>query len=143
VAFRRHAARRYLQRTEEGIRNKKLVEFARWQKQGGYLKTCQICQDIWKQVCRDLAESHPFGRCDGCPAVVLEPGNHTAWDVYQRVWNQVIVAGLGTVIGVQLEAVYRVMETLEIPKERHMDTIDKVSLMHAIIFAVKKKGESE
>jgi len=75
--------------------------------------------------------------------VVLEPGNHTAWDVYQRVWNQVIVAGLGTVIGVQLEAVYRVMETLEIPKERHMDTIDKVSLMHAIIFAVKKKGESE
>jgi hypothetical protein len=69
----------------------------------------------------------------------LEPGNHAAWDVYQRVWNQVIVAGMGTVIGVQLDAIYRVMETLEVPKERHMDVIDKVNLIHSIIFPVKKE----
>ena len=75
----------------------------------------------------------------GCPAVLLEPGNHAAWDVYQRVWNQVIVAGMGTVIGVQLDAIYRVMETLEVPKERHMDVIDKVNLIHSIIFPVKKE----
>jgi hypothetical protein len=72
---------------------------------------------------------------------LLEPGNHTAWDVYERCWNQVIVAGMGQVIGIHIEAVYRVMESLDVPKSRHIEIIDKINLIHTVIFPGKKEGE--
>jgi hypothetical protein len=33
------------------------------------------------------------------------------------------------------------MESLDVPKDEHLDTIDKINYIHAIIFPVKKKGE--
>jgi hypothetical protein len=53
------------------------------------------------------------------------------------------VAGMNsTVIGLQLDAVYRLMETLEVPKDRHVEIIDKVNLIHSTLFPAKKDGES-
>ncbi len=49
---------------------------------------------------------------------------------------------MGQVIGLRLDAIYRVMESLDVPKDLHTDTIDKVNLIHGIIFPIKKEGDS-
>jgi hypothetical protein len=142
VARLGHTESRYVQRAETGRRTKKLTAFARWQRQGGYAKTCKVCQDIWQQCCEQIGEQLPFKRCSDCPATELLPGNVIAWEVYARCWNQVIVAGTGQVLGLNISAVYRVMESMDVPKDRHMEVLDKVNLVHSIIFPIKKEDDS-
>jgi hypothetical protein len=132
---------RHLQRAKAGGRTKKLTAFARWQKQGGYAKTCQVCQDVWAQCCTEIHEEIPFQRCADCPNMELLPGNFTVWEVYARCWNQVIVAGMGTVLGINLSAVYLVMDSLDVPKDRHTEILDKLNLIHGIIFPMKKEDD--
>ena len=105
---------------------------------GGFGKTCEVCQRIWKQVCRDVNEPHPFAPCEQCPAVALTPGNYIVWTIYERVWNQFLVVGMGTVIGVQIDAIYRVMDSLDVPKDEHLDIIDRINLIHPIMFPQEK-----
>jgi len=82
-----------------------------------------------------------FQKCSDCPATELLPGNLDTWLVYARCWNQVIVAGLGTVIGLRLDAVYRIMESLEIPRHLQLDIVDKVSLLHSTTFPIEEKKD--
>lgn len=86
-------------------------------------------------------ESAKFQRCADCPAVELMPGNIVAWEVYARCWNQVIVAGLGTVLGINISAIYQVMASMDVPKEQHTDVLDKVNLVHSITFPIKKEDD--
>jgi hypothetical protein len=93
----------------------------------------------------NVVEDTHFERCKDCPAVVLDPGNIPAWETYQRCWNQVVTIGGGLtgqhIIGLQLAAVFRVMEALEIPPRLHTDTIDKVNLIHGLIFPIENKED--
>ena len=91
-----------------------------------------------------VGESMEFRRCSDCPATDLLPGNVPAWETYARCWNQVITIGNSfdgseTIIGLQLDSVYRVMESMDIPREQHTDVIDKVNLIHGIIFPIEKR----
>jgi len=107
---------------------------------GGYKETCKVCHEIFDQFVADgdIPHGSVFKQCDNCPAVELQKDNFAAWDVYTRCWNQVICAGMGDIIGVNLLAVYRVMQSLKIREDDELQVVDKVILLHDKIHGKKK-----
>ena len=55
-------------------------------------------------------------------------GNHLAWELYQKVSTQVIVTGMGDIIGIRFEAIESIMNIYGI-----MDSEERVDLFEKII----------
>lgn len=114
---------------------------------GGERETCRKCREIHEQFVRDgLFKPAPFQQCSvdrgapsDCPATELLAENLPAWEVYTRVWNQVVSIGMdGLIIGIHLPSVYLVMHSLGVKGDDELSVLDKVITCHDMMHPIKK-----
>jgi hypothetical protein len=84
-----------------------------------------------------------FGHCGACPRVDLFPENVLAWELYTRCWNQIITVGMGEVIGLNILAVYRLMESAGVHKDDELRMLDKLLAMHDVSFKLKDNAKKK
>lgn len=101
-------------------------------------RDCGSCrrtfENIKKVICPCDDGECPFGK----PKLWI--GNHLVWDLYQQVSGQVIVAGMGDVLGIKFEAIQFIFDLYGI-----MDRDEKLDLFNKIlaIDSVRMKIRSE
>jgi hypothetical protein len=93
----------------------------------------------------DLLKWHP---CSDCKSVTLLPENFLAWEIFKRCWTQVITIGMGEVIGVNILAVDRLMDIMDVEHADKADVLDKVLAAHVVHMEeirkkFPKKGQPE
>lgn len=78
---------------------------------------------------------------DDCPfgKPYLWPSNAFIWEMYTKVSGQVIVAGMGEVLGIKFEAIQFLFDLYELPQETRLETFEKI----LAIDAVKMKFRTE
>lgn len=65
-----------------------------------------------------------FGKVD------LWVANHYAWELYQKVAGQVIVAGMGDVLGIKFEAIQFLFDIYGIiDKEERLELFEKIQII--------------
>jgi len=83
-------------------------------------------------------EGKEYPPCDTCKPILL-PVNRDALQVYSLVSNQIIVGGMGDIIGLNYNAVKFVMDLYNIENQR--DCFERVVCVFNKILAAKKSNE--
>lgn len=65
-------------------------------------------------------------------------GNHLAWELYQKVSGQVIVAGMGEIIGIQFSAIEFILSIYQIyDPDVRCDLFEKILLIDTVRIKMK------
>ena len=100
-----------------------------------------MCKEIWETFSKPLGLEWEV--CKDCLACDLMPENVLAWEIYARCGTQVIVSGglAGQVLGINVLAVYRVMESFQVPTEEEISLLDKILSLHSTYFPMKEGSD--
>ena len=86
----------------------------------------------------------------GCPhgKIDLFISNQFAWDLYEKLIGQVIVAGMGDILGVKFEAIQFIFEVYQVKEPFYrQDLFEKILLIDSVrlglINADLKKNKSK
>lgn len=99
--------------------------------------SCTDCERYYQVVKKTTAPCIPNEECPfGKPHLLM--GNHLAWDIYNQCSSQVIVAGMGEVLGIKFEAIQFIFDIYEIKNaETRRDIFEKITLIDTIRIKAK------
>lgn len=78
----------------------------------------------------------------GCPfdKPTLFLSNHLAWDLYQKVCSQVIVGGMGDVLGIRFEAIEFLFDLYDIINtDERRDLFEKILAIDGVRAKIRSK----
>ena len=82
--------------------------------------------------------------CGSCPKpFYLDPNNETAFELFQILCTQPRVAGMGTIIGLDLTAFPIACDVKGIPMEERDFLLDKITILGKIAFRYWNKKTEE
>ena len=100
--------------------------------------SCDDCANHYQKIKKQL----PPCALGGCEfgKVDLWVSNHYAWELYQKVAGQVIVAGMGDILGIKFEAIQFLFDIYGI-----IDSVERLDLFEKIqiIDTARMKARSE
>jgi len=64
--------------------------------------------------------------CGTCPKPILDHENVQVWELYQVLSGQLIIGGMGTIIGLNFPAIHFVFEVYDIPRELWMTYFERL-----------------
>ena len=106
--------------------------------------SCKQCSQFWKNHDTPTHEDRVRFEttCWNCPKPELLPINLEAWDFFQLVRDQVLVAGMGTVIGLNKATVLQILQVYGVHDSEDLtDLLEKIMVLHGVEmkFATKLK----
>ena len=99
--------------------------FAEWLRKGGSFDECPKCERYFKLN----KDEPPCEQCDN-PHLFFE--NYEAIAVYKLCRSQVLVAPMGEILGLRMEAVKTAMDLLGV--ENQIECLDKVLAFSDVVF---------
>lgn len=86
---------------------------------------------------------NPHPDINKCPVPILQPDNEIAWELFQLVRGQFIVAPMGGIVGINLVAVLGVLDLYKDSLDDKIETFEKlVYLCQAETMRIQEKVEA-